>query len=432
MNLENFASLRIFINTFGIVASLVASVSASAKDPYTIVFIPDTQYIMRPIGDVPTWIGKITEWVKTERAAYDLNPATGTNIRAVVHLGDMCDNGGEPSLWFGEPTLQEWQTRANEDLRPNGIAFVPVLGNHDTNPTGCESDESCADTYRTYFGGAFLTGQTDFVEATTVADGTPYGHDTGTVFLVPTGNGADRLAVVTGEWHRTATMESIGDAHRNWLGRMLTKYSGYPSIISMHLNVQSSDSHTTCRKIGNTHYFHDEFDLHPNLVMVINGHDIFGANGYTSSIPGDELNFVWSCNQERASSVAGFKYAEVMTNFQLIDTVYGTSGTGDGLLRIVEFDEDSGTMQHSTCSPDTILNYCYPGARDNFTVQALNFAAIRASGPTPPPPSVVPLLTSVGLLGMLGLIGLVSLRGIRHRLPRPAGMTQPASRRSGF
>ncbi len=80
---------------------------------------------------------------------------------------------------------------------------------------------------------------------------------------------------------------------------MLTKFEGYPSLIAMHLNVQSTDFHTTCHKVGDTNYWHSEFDLHSNLFMIINGHDINGSVGYDSSVPGDELNQIWSCNQER-------------------------------------------------------------------------------------------------------------------------------------
>jgi hypothetical protein len=147
--------------------------------------------------------------------------------------------------------------------------------------------------------------------------------------------------------------------------------------------------------------------------MVINGHDINGSLGYDSSIPGDELNQIWSCNQERLSSLPGFKYAEIMTDFQLIDTVYGSPGTGDGLLRIVEIDEDNGTMQHRSCSPDTILDYCFPGVRDNFTVTGLDFAGIRATETSFPP--TIPVLTNIGLLALMALIGAAALRRIRSQ-----------------
>jgi hypothetical protein len=408
MMLVRSSQFRFLYCSLILFGSWLLSNTAVAKDPYTIIFVPDTQYIMRPNGDVPTWTGKITEWVKTERAAYDTDSATGTNIRAVVHLGDICDKAAE-SVWWGTPTLQEWRSRANQDLTSHGIPFIPVMGNHDLDGVDCETDASCADIYRSYFGGSFLTDQAEFVEATQVSDGTPYGHDTGSVFLVPTGNGSDRLAVITGEWHSGQTMEQIGHAHRNWLGQMLRKYRGYPSLVAMHQNVKSLGGpmgpHTTCRKSAGSPYWHDEFDLHRNLFMVINGHDIEGNLQYDSTIPGDELNHVWSCNQERASAVPGYKYSEVMTNFQLIDSVYGTSGTGDGLLRIVEIDEDAGTMQHTTCSPDTILDYCFPGVRQNFTVTGIDFAARRVEMP----PESVPLLTQVGTIALIASIGAVGM-----------------------
>ncbi len=104
-----------------------------------------------------------------------------------------------------------------------------------------------------------------------------------------------------------------------------------------------------------------------------------------------------------------------MTNFQLIDTVYSSPGTGDGLLRIVEIveiDDDNGTMEHRSCSPETILDSCFPGVRDTFTVAGLDFAGIRVSGTSYP---AIPVLTNMGLFVFVALISTAAMRNIRSQ-----------------
>ncbi|MEM6293483.1 MAG: LamG-like jellyroll fold domain-containing protein [Myxococcota bacterium] len=127
----------------------------STEDDFTIVVLPDTQYysdVDSPNAGSPDYFSDQTQWVRDNRETYD--------IRAVIHNGDIVNNGDEAQEWaIADAAMSLLETP--EPGLPYGIPYGLSVGNHDQAPTGSDGDttlfndvfgvERFAD--RSYYGG---------------------------------------------------------------------------------------------------------------------------------------------------------------------------------------------------------------------------------------------------------------------------------------
>ncbi len=124
-----------------------------AKDDFTIVVLPDTQYYTRA-NDNHDYFYDQTQWVMENQAAY--------NIVGVIHNGDIVDNGGNIGQWTVADQAMS-TLEVPQDGLPEGMPFGVCAGNHDESPNGSSNDTTNFNVYfgvdrfaeRSYYGGHY-------------------------------------------------------------------------------------------------------------------------------------------------------------------------------------------------------------------------------------------------------------------------------------
>lgn len=125
-------------------------------EPFAIAVLPDTQYYCEETnGANQQMFYDQTQWLVDNAEAY--------NLRAVLHVGDLVDNGeSQVSEWMiGQQALETFEQALPD--HPEGIPYGIAIGNHDqrTNSyagqTGFYNQYFGVDRFmgRTYYGGHF-------------------------------------------------------------------------------------------------------------------------------------------------------------------------------------------------------------------------------------------------------------------------------------
>jgi hypothetical protein len=132
----------------------------SEFDDFTIVVLPDTQYysdVDAPQGGSPDYFHDQTQWVRDHREEY--------GIVAVIHNGDLVNNGDEPAEWvIANAAMARLETP--EDDLPEGVPYGVCVGNHDQDERGVDGAVSAFNTHfgvdrfagRGYYGGHYGDG----------------------------------------------------------------------------------------------------------------------------------------------------------------------------------------------------------------------------------------------------------------------------------
>jgi hypothetical protein len=102
------------------------------EDDFSVVVLPDTQYYTTgPTTAHPDrathFFADQTRWVMANREAY--------RIAAVIHNGDIVDNGGTASQWRVADAAMSLLEAESATL-PDGLPFGVAVGNHDESPNG--------------------------------------------------------------------------------------------------------------------------------------------------------------------------------------------------------------------------------------------------------------------------------------------------------
>src|SRR5512133_1450907 len=124
-----------------------------ARD-FTLVVLPDTQiYAAEIFGGTRGMMIAQTEWVVTNRVA--------RNVAYVAHLGDISNNGDNPSF------VSEWYNITNAMYRlessartglTDGIPYGVAVGNHEITPID-QADTGSTSNYNKYFGVSHFEGR---------------------------------------------------------------------------------------------------------------------------------------------------------------------------------------------------------------------------------------------------------------------------------
>jgi hypothetical protein len=96
------------------------AVTEGESDAFTIVALPDTQYYS---ARMPEIFERQTRWIAENAARL--------NVRAILGLGDIVDDGGDVGQWRNA-------MRAIEPLKSLGLPFWLAIGNHDYDGAGLE------------------------------------------------------------------------------------------------------------------------------------------------------------------------------------------------------------------------------------------------------------------------------------------------------
>lgn len=366
---------------------------AHGKVPYVLAILPDTQTACRkgppPDGttDDTDWPQQMIQYIVDEKAAYVADPANGRNIIGIVGVGDVTDAIAASSL-CGDLLIIDWKDAFTDIAFAASMPVAVTAGNHDLDPTGAETIAS-GDEWRTYFPASYWSGKPYFNECADLAEGTRYGADHNCSFSFPTGNGDDKLHIITTEWHTTQTTvhSDTLTAARDWILATARKRSDEPLIIATHDNLHTNNTLNddpatwSCFKPGVTNYWMQNSVLLGlrQFVGMISGHDVNGQATYDpeahTQLEQDSSN--WSCYKTGLNAF-GNGYFEEFRDYQRMEVEAAQgAGNGAGLIWFMTIDEDAGTIASESCSPDTILDFCRTSFRETQTLTGINFSSRR-------------------------------------------------------
>jgi hypothetical protein len=338
---------------------MVASAQAGT---FSIVAIPDTQYYGG--SDVSFVYADQMNWIKNNAAAY--------NIKLVLGLGDIVDNGGGTGCTTAlpnEPSTALWQNASNAVgiLDSANIPYMMTIGNHDYDCHNDIPEPRTAANFNQYFGPSryankswFTAGQHGWYE-------TGSNENFYNTFVI---NGRDFLVLSLEFFPRTVVL--------NWANTVVSAFPNHEVIVIMHafLNYDTSGSPGSASRLGNgmsdsaaTYYpgfatsgianngsdmWTKFVSLHPNIRTVLSGHIRLPSPGtYAVNDPLNKTGvapYPASNGAGRRSDLnnTGHRVNQLLSDYQ----GQGLSGYfGYGYLRIYTFDDVADTLKAQTFSP---------------------------------------------------------------------------------
>lgn len=264
-----------------------------AKDDFTIVVLPDTQYYTRA-NDNHDYFYDQTKWIMENQAAY--------NIVGVIHNGDIVDNGGNIGQW--EVADQAMSTlEIPQDGLPEGMPFGVCAGNHDESPNGSADDTS---NFNIYFGVDRFAERSYY--------GGHYGDDNDENWVVFNAGGVD--FVVVNFQYNTNPDEAV----LNWARAVFESHPDAFGIVNSHyiigaagnFGAQGQAIYNAMRDVQNVHLF---------------------TNGHVAA------------ESRRVDEFEGHVINSMLADYQ------GRPNGGGGLLRIWEFSPENDELTVRTYSP---------------------------------------------------------------------------------
>ena len=307
--------------TFALLALFLQPL-AGAGEPYTLVFIPDTQYVP---ADADT-VHQQVQWILDNKA--------DRNIVFVGHLGDVVDDPSET-----EKFLNISDAMSLLQGGPIEIPYSVVPGNHDTTPV---YGFSYAD-YLVYFGPERYTGFSWFGGASpnlgsyTATENNS--KDVNHYSFIDTGNGYEIL-------HLGMEYRQAHPTISNWARSVIAAHPGMPILITSHRNVEILNIQTgACGTLDDGRWWDNLLRHEANIFLTVNGHEFANVDC--------ECHFV-------RDNDAGFNVVQMLSNYQQL--YY----RGQGWLRIITVDDVAGTLTAETYSP--ILDIYQTDANSAFVV----------------------------------------------------------------
>jgi hypothetical protein len=278
-----------------------------AEAPFTIVVIPDTQFLARDKS--PAFTAQTT-WIK--------NHVADKNIVFVTHEGDIVDTYNSPAQWANAQA-------AMSVLDSAGIPWGVTPGNHDMGQMASPP---------VYDYSSFLT---NFGPTSTHFSGKSwYGGASGTggsSYQFFTANGTRRFLSIELD-SNTLNGSQVPTAALTWAQSVIGSNPGVPTLITMHnylipggLTRTATDSGGATSPWGpGTYLWNNLIRKNPQIFMVLNGHT-------------DTSRFQEDVND------AGGRVFEALADYQSSST-----NSSQGYLRVITFNPDKENIHISTIS----------------------------------------------------------------------------------
>ena len=262
-------------------------------DDFTIVVLPDTQYYTRP-GDDPDYFYDQTAWIMQNQAAY--------NIVAVIHNGDIVDNGSVISQWTVADQAMS-TLEVPQDGLPEGMPYGVCVGNHDQSSNG---NVDSTTNFNVYFGVDRFAGRSYY--------GGHYGDDNDENWFTFNAGGVD-FVVVNYQFDPEPS----------------------PAVLAWGRSI---------------------FEAHPDAFGIVNSHYIVGGSGnfgpqgaaIYDSVK-DVQNVHLMTNGHVANEARRTDEFEGHVIHSMLADYQGRANGGGGLLRIWEFSPRSDELTVRTYSP---------------------------------------------------------------------------------
>ena len=354
-----------------------------AAEPFTIAMIPDTQAYVHSSELAPLFTDQ-TEWIVANRAA--------RNIRFATHVGDIVESGAASQA--------QWdRADASMSVLDGQVPYALALGNHDYDVT---QTRGSATTYLSHFGPErFETPGYEWYRGHS-----PNGLSSYQVFQA---GGREYL-------HLAAELAIDGESF-DWASQVLRDHHTMPTIVSTHAYLRGNGGdglgnpggylEAASAYGGNAPQaiWDNLIDPNAQVFMVVNGH-------YATTPSGD---VDYAARNVRVNSDDRDVF-EMFANYNY--AVVGDSG--DGFMRLIELDENTGKINVQTYSP-TLDSY-KTDDENEFSFD-LDFDARFIDLPQPPEPPVVPEKTIYYIGGkpedsdlVEHLGGAQGLTGLGHRV----------------
>ncbi|MBX3740394.1 MAG: metallophosphoesterase [Akkermansiaceae bacterium] len=277
---------------------------------FSVVALPDTQwYSENEGGNLAAIFSAQTDWIVAQRNAL--------KIAAVLHLGDITQNGDNPST-----STEQWNNASNAMYRlenplttmlPHGIPYSMAVGNHDQTPIG--NADGTTTGFNRFFGVHPTTGLNHFRNKPYYG-GTSVPDSADNNYITFTAGGLDFI-VITFEYDTTPDAEDMA-----WADALLKSHPNHCGIITTHWTVGTGNPASFSPQ-GQAIY--DALKGNPNLILMHGGH-IAGEGRRSDTYQGRTVHSLLADYQSREKG-------------------------GNGWLRILTFRPSLNRVEVQTYSP---------------------------------------------------------------------------------
>jgi hypothetical protein len=284
--------------------------NASHSDDFTVVALPDTQFYSENTGGNRAAIFSAqTDWIVAEQDA--------RNIGFVLHLGDVTQNGDNPST-----AANEWANASNAMYRlenpsatglEEGVPYIMAVGNHDQTPIG--NADGTTTNFNTFFGVHPTTGVNHFADKSYYG-GTSEPAKADNNYTLFSAGGMDFI-VISFEYDTTPDTADL-----DWADALLKAHPARRGIVITHHMVNTGFPASFSTQ-GSAIY--QALKDNPNLILMHGGH-VHGEG-------------------RRSDTFEGRTVHSILADYQ------GRSNGGDGWLRIMTFRPSLNRIDVQSYSP---------------------------------------------------------------------------------
>ncbi|MFD0893238.1 metallophosphoesterase [Luteolibacter ambystomatis] len=278
----------------------------STGEDFTIIALPDTQYYSAEAnGGTAAIYSAQTDWIVGEMDT--------RNIKFVMHLGDIVDNGAILSQWNNATNAMYRLENPDTTLLTHGMPYSVAVGNHDQSPNG--NADGSTTYFNTFFGVHPTTGINHF-NGKPYYGGAQFTNNADNNYSLFSAGGLDFI-LISLEYDTSPDAEDMA-----WADALLKQYPNRRAIIITHYMVDVGNP-APFSAMGQAIY--NALKGNPNLMLMYGGH-IHGEGRRTDTYQGRTVH-------------------SVLADYQ------GRTRGGDGWLRILEFSPANNRIHTRTYSP---------------------------------------------------------------------------------
>jgi len=307
-----FLSVQLLLSTSAIL--IPAPEEPLTNDEFSIVVLPDTQYYTsEKNGGKKEMFTAQTEWI--------VKNAAKENIKYVIHLGDISDNGEMfPEQWVNASNSMYKLEKAQPGY-PQGIPYGMAVGNHDQTksqyPVSGKTDQ-----YNKYFGVDHFKAKKWY--------GGHYRNDNDSHYDLFEAGGYQFITIFLEYDSYDEDIEGMN----KWASTILEKFKDRKAILVshsiIHFNKKTGTNEKGFPKFSKQgQRVFDRLKSYPNVFMTLSGHVGDNGEGY------------------RQDGYAGNVIKSFLSDYQ------SRPDGGHGLMRLMKFSKSKDLISVRTFSPVT-------------------------------------------------------------------------------
>jgi hypothetical protein len=317
---------------------------AQSGADFTMVALPDTQYYSESYPNILT---SQMQWI--------VNNAASLNVKAVLGLGDIVNNGSSATEWTNADSAYKLLDAAH-------IPYFAAIGNHDYDNNNPPGRTSATTQFNKFFGP--MRYRSSYWS-------TPYWLSS---FPANSNENFYGVVNINGQPYLIMALEFYPrDSVLTWAAQVIQSNADKQVIITTHAYEYFDNTRVSSCNSFDAQYYGLGADndgdsmwakvmrQYSNITMVLSGHEIRGAG---QDAAGHRMDL----------GVHGNLVNQILSNYQNV-----TNG-GNGYLRIMKFHPSSDTIDVSTYSP--YLNSFLTDSTNQFTIPWHNWRGTGAGSIT--------------------------------------------------